>query len=48
MSCPECDEARRFAMEQARLASHVTRQENKPTPPQQGQGLPQSGPFHRG
>lgn len=42
MSCPECDEAKRFAMDQARLRSqaqaqgvavHVTRTQNTPVPP---------------
>lgn len=42
MSCPECDDARRFAAEQAHLRSqaqvqgvavHVTRTQNTPVPP---------------
>lgn len=42
MSCPECDEAKRFAMDHARLRSqaqaqgvavHVTRTQNAPAPP---------------
>lgn len=57
MSCPECDEAKRFAMEQARLRSqaqgvavHVTRTQNTPvTPPTPSKALPAgSGPLRRG
>ncbi len=48
MSCPECDEARRFAIEQATLASRVTKQENKPASAPPPSALPQSGSYNRG
>lgn len=57
MSCPECDEAKRFAMEQARLRSqaqgvavHVTRTQNTPvTSPTPSKALPAgSGPIRHG
>lgn len=57
MSCPECDEAKRFALEQARLRSqahgvavHVTRTQNAPVPPPTpSKALPAGpGPIRRG
>lgn len=50
MSCSECEEARKLAIEQNRLRQeHITQEQNKlvkaPTPKN---ALPQYGSFHRG